>query len=466
MVVEQGGFVPWDNPDNIISKEVEYRFDIFHSLGFIPLLFLVGAPANILSAAVFCRQGLKDRINLCLFSLSLADLLTITVTFLLTAETAYNTLTDGNAYFFITYFPGLTGFTFVSQFLSVVIASERCFCVASPFKAKKVLSTCTMAIIILVGSAVLLAGMLAIAGPKHTMACVYDPATNVTGNIVYVTKYYLHNKRILDIVDVFVYATAFPALFLVVIIITTAVTTAKLRSAITFRQRSTLTPATATAPSDVKPAPSRKEVALTKMLVATSVLFIVCLTPNVAVQMTSFFVPDLGFNRRYHNLNIVLWSVISEFRVINSSRQHHYVGIEKVVNSDFTNVVEKKPFPKAILSTRQACTKFRECNYDMSYCDSFWKTSSYDGLPYCVCRKTIVEDMDSINCPSAADDEGECTIPVRDLIDFEAFAPCYCRYQIPRIYPVFYPTSRQTISWVVRAVFTTAPAKNYKECPC
>lgn len=123
-------------------------------------------------------------------------------------------------------------------------------------------------------------------------------------------------------------------------------------------------------------------------------------------------------------------------------------------------------FPGVSLSVNQACTKFRQCNYVMGKCDSFWATSTYDGLPYCVCRSTILADMDSINCPSIDDDEGDCVMPKRDVVDFETFAPCYCRYQISRIYPVTYPTSPQTINWVVSALFTTAPANNFKQCPC
>ena len=75
------------------------------------------------------------------------------------------------------------------MFLSVVIASERCFCVVSPLRAQRMLSTRTMAVFIVTTSAVLLAGMLVIAGPKHTMACVFDPKTNATSQIVYVTEY-------------------------------------------------------------------------------------------------------------------------------------------------------------------------------------------------------------------------------------------------------------------------------------
>jgi predicted cation transporter len=76
----------------------------------------------------------------------------------------------------------------VSQFLSTVIASERCFCVVFPLKAQRVLSARRMGVVIGVTSLVLVGGLVAIAGHKHTMACLIDPLTNHTTQIVYVTQ--------------------------------------------------------------------------------------------------------------------------------------------------------------------------------------------------------------------------------------------------------------------------------------
>ena len=64
---------------------------------------------------------------------------------------------------------------------------------------------------------------------------------------------------------------------------------------------------------------SAKEVALTKMLVATSILFIVCLVPILMVQIATFLVKDLNYDGRYHNLTSVLWQSINAFRCLNSS---------------------------------------------------------------------------------------------------------------------------------------------------
>ena len=41
---------------------------------FVPVVSLLGVVGNALNVAVFFRQGLRERVNVCLFSLALADL--------------------------------------------------------------------------------------------------------------------------------------------------------------------------------------------------------------------------------------------------------------------------------------------------------------------------------------------------------------------------------------------------------
>ena len=46
---------------------------------FIPILYIVRTPTNVINMAVFFRQGLSKRINMCLFSLALLNLISLTV---------------------------------------------------------------------------------------------------------------------------------------------------------------------------------------------------------------------------------------------------------------------------------------------------------------------------------------------------------------------------------------------------
>ena len=73
IILQNQDFIPWDNPDNIISRETESIVRILKDVVFLPILFLIGGPANVINMAVFYKQGLRVRINVCLFALSLAD---------------------------------------------------------------------------------------------------------------------------------------------------------------------------------------------------------------------------------------------------------------------------------------------------------------------------------------------------------------------------------------------------------
>ena len=42
------GFVPWNNPDNLVSLEVEAFADRLKGAIVLPLLFLIGGPANVM----------------------------------------------------------------------------------------------------------------------------------------------------------------------------------------------------------------------------------------------------------------------------------------------------------------------------------------------------------------------------------------------------------------------------------
>ena len=47
----------------------------------LPVMVVISVPTNSLNMAVFYKQGLRERINLCLFSLSLVDLVFIVSAF-------------------------------------------------------------------------------------------------------------------------------------------------------------------------------------------------------------------------------------------------------------------------------------------------------------------------------------------------------------------------------------------------
>ena len=66
-------FVPCNNPHNLLDKATAAQVERLLHLTLLPSLELFGVITNVINCLVFVRHGLRDRINLCLFSLALAD---------------------------------------------------------------------------------------------------------------------------------------------------------------------------------------------------------------------------------------------------------------------------------------------------------------------------------------------------------------------------------------------------------
>ena len=121
-------------------------------------------------------------------------------------------------------------------------------------------------------------------------------------------RFYRDNKIAVDILFRLVYSTVLTMLFFTTIAVTTTITAVKLRRVVQWRQRSTSSASVCV-----------KEIALTKTLVVTSVLFIVCLAPTIMVQIASFVEPEFYFTGRYYNLAFAVMNVMLFFRGSNSS---------------------------------------------------------------------------------------------------------------------------------------------------
>ena len=116
----------------------------------------------------------------------------------------------------------------------------------------------------------------------------------------------------MDILLRLVYSTILTMLFFITITVATIITVIRLRRVVQWRQRSTSS-------ASVSMTSCVKEIALTKTLVATSVLFIVCLVPTIMVHIASLVEPEFNLTGRCYNLVYLLTNVMLFFRVSNSS---------------------------------------------------------------------------------------------------------------------------------------------------
>ncbi|XP_025105710.1 uncharacterized protein LOC112571113 [Pomacea canaliculata] len=75
----------WNIHEDFLSLQTTRNIEEITSCGFHNLNFLIGSPANILNMIVFYRQGLRDRMNLCLFCLAFTDLMYLMTIFIIDA---------------------------------------------------------------------------------------------------------------------------------------------------------------------------------------------------------------------------------------------------------------------------------------------------------------------------------------------------------------------------------------------
>ena len=139
-------FIPCDNPENLVDKATREEVEGLLLMTVLPSLELFGVTTNVINCMVFVRQDLRDRINLCLFSLALAD--TSFLLFMFSAKFfTFLGLFDRelgefwSQKYLSTVLGPMLGTMNISNLMTMIISVERCICVVSPFTAKRFLKT-------------------------------------------------------------------------------------------------------------------------------------------------------------------------------------------------------------------------------------------------------------------------------------------------------------------------------------
>ena len=171
---------------------------------------------------------------------------------------------------------GFYGFTWVSQVLSAIIASERCFCILQPLRSQTVLRTSTMTAII-VAVFVVVVGLYFFVLARYNIVCAYEPVSDRVIMTMVGSELYFRNHKLMDFLFVYVYGAGLDTVMMVVVIATTATTTAKLRKVAAWRASTSIS-------GDL----SAREIALTRMLVFNSVFFIACFFPVALFRSVCF----------------------------------------------------------------------------------------------------------------------------------------------------------------------------------
>lgn len=201
----------------------------------IPLLTCVGAPTNAINCVVFWRQGLGDRMNICLFSLSLVDCCYLICTFIMYTLPSWdnflNELLGGR--YRSNFADSVSGFIYglrlTSCFIVMVIAIERCVCVTWPLRASTLMSwrTTTTLIYTCFLALEIAYSVIPLACPKSSLK-----KNDHTQNMIRAAT---ENQLFCNVFSSTLLGAVLPTLTLVVLAVSTTITIVKLRAAKAWR---------------------------------------------------------------------------------------------------------------------------------------------------------------------------------------------------------------------------------------
>jgi hypothetical protein len=285
-----------DQTDPLMSRATMLLIERIVQTGVMPAILLFGVTFNVINIAVFLRQGLQDRVTLCLFFLAVSD-------------TCYMlSLMSFRGYSIVELFDKEFGeywkarmvfmvgiyhvFADSSDCITMLIAVERCVCVLLPLKVKTWLSIAKIRAYIAVVVIACVPTNLIFCF-KYNVISFPDPVTNATRYKTGMTEFMIHYPflpRMHEIVNIVVPVAAFA-----VVIASTILISVRMRNVLSWRQN--------TSNRSVTAQKERREAAVTRMLTVICIIFTVCLIPYVLSAFFRLSVPD--YNPEGNSFKIV-----------------------------------------------------------------------------------------------------------------------------------------------------------------
>lgn len=293
-----------------LSESTRTSIENLLILGLMLPTCFIGIPSNFINCLVFIRQGLQNRMNFCLFSLAVTECLHLVCTFTIFVISAFVRLynkTLGEECYLRTaaYLTGvLYAIRLTSDFISVVIATERCVCVVFPLRASSLIRTRTMCILMI--SMFLLFQCFHITYPLSFTASTYKTNTSEFRHLDF-TDFFNDNVIVINIIHIVVLDITVPVALFLILFSITIITVLKLKIAMNWRKRSA-----AMMGND-----DGHQTSLTTMLLVMSIVHLVTKAPFIAWKIVIFVIPGY-FTQRY-NIFMILKTVANVFPPMNSA---------------------------------------------------------------------------------------------------------------------------------------------------
>ncbi|KAK3592054.1 hypothetical protein CHS0354_019310 [Potamilus streckersoni] len=347
-------FLPWDNPSNVISKELAVEITFFLECLIFPILTISGLTGNVISLVILLQSKMRTPTGICLTSLTISDSLFL-VTNMMRKSTCiidrFNTLVSNNfnATSFAALFYLKLSFSRITTWITVLISVERLIAVIFPLKAKIWITKRRMLAASIFIYVTTLASISPIAA-QYKVDYFYDQKLKAESAYIATSDFYNNNKDGLKIHNEYFLTIVFryiPMLLMIILNAGIAITLGRGR-----RWRNTMQL------SSNNEQRVREEKRVTIMLLVVAVIFLLCLTPGDVLLIVSDIIKGFRFLGTQHNIFLVLSDVSLLFEIFNSSV--NFI-IYMAWNKQF-NAIYRKLFCKCIKrNTRSGkVTKARE----------------------------------------------------------------------------------------------------------
>ncbi|XP_059179592.1 FMRFamide receptor-like [Physella acuta] len=290
--------IQMDTPVLYLDPRVLDYFLVFNMVvcGTIGILGICG---NVINILIFYRQGYNDSVNITLTSLALSDtgaLLTLQVFHVMINPWFPQTDLDINArdlVMMVSFYPH-NYFIRVCGFVTAFASLERCICVVSPLRVKRIINTKTA---IAINFFIFIFTALNLVPPYYIGYLDWVVFPNTNRSIV--TVIYRQNPYVVFYVSYIITDLLAPYATFLIILISTSIIAVKLKNQAKWRQ------------TMVKSATniSSKEKKTVVMLSTISIVFVVCLIPQSTILTAMSFVPDLSYGGRYFDVTTLGYCV-------------------------------------------------------------------------------------------------------------------------------------------------------------
>lgn len=276
----------------------------------------IGIVTNILVITVFVKQGFKESVNISMTTIAVWDLIKCLAAAMqrMAGPLATWSLSDAESWtnISVVVFNYLICYSsYVTSVLAAYVAVERCLCVCIPFKVKWLLTTKVTLTVCLVISVVVF-GLFSVMFGIYDIYWAYSYKYNKTIAFYRHNTFYDANEG-----PLFQYynlsGILWPLVSFIVIIICTAIIVHMLRQSSKFRSGQ------AEIKKEASNQLSARDRQVVKMLAVIIGVYVICLSPRIAIYLVKIFVYEFYFIRKYHNIFMFVCYILWVFEMGNGA---------------------------------------------------------------------------------------------------------------------------------------------------